>query len=410
MSDVRPRGLRQPLLGVAALLITVGISLGFCALFAPATLASWVSLPLVSAVPAIMILDLGLHLQWPAVLTKVSRPVRALLFTGIAALASAIVTTLSLLAIGGGVTPPNPFVILFGVQSVPVTLVLVVLFRCWPFTALTKSKGLVGVGTFVLTYVITWVLFRVFFDFGFLKGSPVYVERLDPKGLFSAWQSVAFIVAVAAVLLLFLPFDFWPLSVLIAKRPALSKEPAFGLLSGGLALILTFAFWGILVGLGGMDPVVFLVRVTLALIFGIFIVLTLFQGAGFGGLKQPVKGVAVTAAVIVAAVAVQMLYGWAAHRIDPGISAGPPSYAFELWLATAWMSVTFPLIVVFSDALGFWPLLLERAPRRRRRIRDLSGDRDVRDQQPDESGPGARGASVVSGTVVPRRGPQWSPR
>ena len=359
MTDVQPRGLRQPLLGVAALVITVGLSLGFCALFAPATLTTWIALPLVGAVPAIMILDLGLHLEWPAVLTRVSRPVRALLFSGIAALASAFVTTLSLLVIGGGVTPPNPFVILFGVQSVPVTLVLVVLFRCWPFTALTKNKGLVGVGTFILTYVITWVLFRVFFDFGFLKGTPVYVGRLDPKGLFTAWQSVAFIVALAAMLLLFLPFDFWPLSILVAKRPTLGKEPVFGLLSGGLALVVTLAFWGILVGLAGMDPVVFLVRVTLAIIFGIFIVLTLFQGAGFGGLKQPVKGVAMTAAVIVAAVVVQVFYGWVAHRIDPGIAAGPPSYAFELWLATAWMSVTFPVIVVFCDALGFWPLALE---------------------------------------------------
>ena len=106
MTDAQPRGLRQPLLGVAAFLITVGISVAFCALFSPATLTTWISLPLVAAVPAIMILDLGLHLEWPTVLTRVSRPVRALLFTGIAALASALVTTLSLLAVGGGVTHP----------------------------------------------------------------------------------------------------------------------------------------------------------------------------------------------------------------------------------------------------------------------------------------------------------------
>ena len=43
--------------------------------------------------------------------------------------------------------------------------------------------------------------------------------------------------------------------------------------------------------------------------------------------------------------------------IDPDMTAGPPGYGLELWLATAWMSVTFPLIVVFCDALGFWPLV-----------------------------------------------------
>ena len=357
MTDAQQRGLRQPRLGAGARLITVGLSLGFCALFAPATLETWIALVFTNAVPAMVILDLGLHLEYPAVLTRVSQPARALLFVGLAALASAVVSPLMLLLIGGGVTPPDPFAVLFAVQTVPVALVLAILFRCWPFAALTKHKGGIALGTLVLTYLVTWIVFRVFFDFGFLEGAPVYLERLDPKGLFSAWQSAAFVITIAALLLCFVLLDFWPLSALAAKRPALGREPVFGLLGLAVVLLATLVVWGIPVGLAGVDPVTYLVRVPVSLIFGVFVVLTLFQGAGFGRLRQPVKGLEMTAAVIIAAAAVQVLYQAAAHLVAPGMNAGAPSYERELWIATAMLGITFPVIVVFCGALGFWPLV-----------------------------------------------------
>jgi len=356
MTDRQERGLRQPLRGAAAFVVTVGASLTFCAFFSSATLGSWIALVFIGMVPAMVVLDLGLGLGFPGVLARASQPAKGLIFVALAALVSAVVSPLVLYGIGGGVTPPNPFAILFLVQTVPVTLVLVLLFRCWPVTALSKRPGVVGAGTLVLAYALTWVIFRVFFDFGFLKGTPVYLDRLDPKGLFAAWQSAAFVVTAGAVLLCFALFDFWPLPALIAKRPAVAREPLFGLLSGAVVLLVTLAVWGIPVGLAGVDPVVFMTRVPVAVIFGVFIVLTLFEGTGFTRLTQPLKGVAMTAAVLVLAVAVQVLYGAAAGVIAPGMKAGAPSYELELWLATSMLGVTFPVIVAFCDGLGFWPL------------------------------------------------------
>ncbi len=359
MTEARQAGLRQPLRGAGALVITVALSLGLCASFAPATLRTWIALLFTNAVPAMVVLDLGLRLEFPAALTRVSRPVRGLLFVGIAALVSAVVSPLVLALIGGGATPPDPFAVLFAVQTVPVTLALVILFRCWPLTAVTKRKGAIALGTLVLAYVLTWVVFRIFFDFGFLKGAPVYFERLDPKGLFAAWPAAAFVVTIAAVLVCFLLFDLWPLNALAARRPAAGREPVFGLLGAAVVLLVTLIVWGIPVGLAGMDPVAYLVRVPVSLIFGVFIVLTLFQGFGFGRLRQPLRGLAMTAAVVVAAAAVQVLYGAAAHLVDPSMQAGPPSYARELWIATAMLGVTFPVIVAFCGAFGFWPLVRE---------------------------------------------------
>jgi Protein of unknown function (DUF1638) len=356
MTDGQRPGLRQPLLGAAAFVITVGVSLGFCALFSAATLGSWVALLFIGAVPAQVVLALGLHLDYPAVLRRASQPVKGLLFVALAVIVSAIVSPLVLYGVGGGVTPPNPFAIMFLVETVPVTLALVLLFRCWPLTALSKHQGVVGAGTLVLAYVLSWAIFRVFFDFGFLKGSPAYLARLDPKGLFTAWDPVAFIVAFGAVLLCFVLFDFWPVSALALRRPVVARQPLFGLLSAGIVALVALAAWGLAVGLAGVDPVVFMARVPVVVIFGVFIVLTLFQGAGFARFKQPAKGVAMTATVIVAAAAMELLYGAAARLIVPGIPAGAPTYGLELWLATAMLGVTFPVIVAFCDGFGFWPL------------------------------------------------------
>jgi hypothetical protein len=328
------RGLRQPLLGVAAFVVTIGASLVFCALFSAATLGSWVALFFIGAVPAQVVLALGLHLEYPAFLRKARQPAKGLIFVALVALVSAVVSPLVLYGIGGGVTPPNPFAILFLVQTVPVTL--------------------------VLAYVFTWVIFRVFFDFGFLRGTPAYLGRLDPKGLFTAWDSAAFVVAMGAVLLCFVLFEFWPLTAIALRRPAVARQPLFGLLALGIVLLVTLVVWGVPVGLAGMDPVVFMARVPVVVIFGVFIVLTMFQGVGFARFTQPARGIAMTAAVIVLAAAMEVLYGAAARTIVPGVAAGAPTYGLELWLATAMLGVTFPVIVAFCDGFGFWPLLRAR--------------------------------------------------
>ena len=40
----------------------------------------------------------------------------------------------------------------------------------------------------VACYVINYMLFRVFFNYEFMKGAPVYVPAQDPHGMFNAWN------------------------------------------------------------------------------------------------------------------------------------------------------------------------------------------------------------------------------
>ncbi len=124
-----------------------------------------------------------------------------------------------------------------------------------------------------------------------------------------AWKWAAFIVTAGAVLLLASwLFEFWPLSVLVAKRPALAREPLLRAAERRRrARSVTLVVWGIPVVLAGADPVVFMTRAPVAVIFGVFIVQAIFQSVGFSRFAQALKGVAMTATMIVLALVVQVI-------------------------------------------------------------------------------------------------------
>src|SRR5437867_11209535 len=106
----------------------------------------------------------------------------------------------------------------------------------------------------------------------------------------------------------------------------------------------------------GMDVMAFLVRVPVPFIFGTIIVMNMLQGSLFAKRTQPVKGVlnAIAAAVIGAALA--QMYGALAPHVTGPLHAGPPGYDFEVWLASALLSVTFPFLIFYAEFFKLWPL------------------------------------------------------
>ena len=106
----------------------------------------------------------------------------------------------------------------------------------------------------------------------------------------------------------------------------------------------------------GTDPMVFLVSVTVPFIFGSIIVLNMFQNSLAGSLAQPVKGIVNTVLVIVIGQALAMLYRAAAPMLAGPLTPGPPGYDFEVWLANALLSVTFPFLIFFAAYFAYWPL------------------------------------------------------
>jgi hypothetical protein len=143
------------------------------------------------------------------------------------------------------------------IAVVPTTFWLAIMFGGWPFTAVTKNPIISGLLLLVAAYAITFLVFRVFFNYGFLEGAPVYLASA-PRGMFNAVTALVFYVTALAGMFLVLCFDLWPLTA----SPTVMRQPVLGLVWTLVALLL--AGIAVNIGLGAMriDPMIFLTRVT----------------------------------------------------------------------------------------------------------------------------------------------------
>jgi len=201
-------------------------------------------------------------------------------------------------------------------------------------------------------YVVNYLLFRVFFDYGFMQGAPVYVASLDPHGMFNAWSALVFYLAALGPMFLLLHFDLWPLT----KFPAVMQQPVLGIVWTIIALALGGLAFYVGIGILGMDPVAFMVRVPVPFIFGTIVVLNMVQGSLFAELTQPVKGVVSFIAAVVIGTALAQMYLALMPLVTGELKAGPPAYDQEIWLASALLSVTFPFLIFHAEYFKLWPL------------------------------------------------------
>ncbi|CAA7625564.1 conserved membrane hypothetical protein [Candidatus Terasakiella magnetica] len=349
-------GLKQPILGIAATLVAVILSLTICSRFDPATFGSWVALLVMSAIPLQIVIGLVWQSKYPGFLDGMAQPGRGIAIVFMMAAAAAIVTPAILSVVGGWALPPTPFVIMYTIVSVCTAFWLVAVFQCWPMSAVSGHPAVIGIGVYVLAYVSAWVLFRTCFDFGAMKDAPFYIAALDPKGAFPAWNALSYIVTTVAVIMWFVMLDFWPTATLATMIPALGRQPLFGLTSAVLVLAIAAGLWLLGVRVLHMDVVDYMVRVPVSALFGEFIMLVMMQTAPFQTVRQPLKGLILLVLVVILAVAMYAVYKTAATILVGAMPSGAPTYGMDLWIATAMLSVTFPVFVAMGDGFAFWPL------------------------------------------------------
>ncbi|MDO8608098.1 MAG: hypothetical protein Q7R40_16300 [Phaeospirillum sp.] len=349
-------GLKQPVLGIITALVAVCLSLAFAAQFNPAIFGSWVAQVIMSAIPMQIVIGLVWQSAYPGALGRMGQPVKGLAILAMMLAAAMVMTPVILLLVNGGIGMPTPFAIMFTIVSVCSAFWLVAVFQCWPMAVLSKHPGVIGMGVLVLAYVTTYVVFRLGFDFSAMKGAPFYAAALDPRGAFPAWNALSFIVTTVSVIMGLVLLDFWPTATIAAAIPALSRQPLFGLLNAVLVLAIAAAMWTVGVRVMGMDVVDYMVRVPVSGLFGEFIMLVMMQTAPFQTTRQPVKGMLLLALVTVLAVAMYRAYAAAAIVLMGAMPGGAPGYGLDLWIATAMLSVTFPVFVALGDGFAFWPL------------------------------------------------------
>jgi hypothetical protein len=330
---------KQVAVGFAATLIVIAISLGLVSRFSFPMFAGWVSFYLLCIIPMEIIASVTWGAQQPAFVGALKQPAKGL-------------APIQFATVGKSIGPPTPMLMMCTIVSVVITFWLAIMWGGWPITKLVKNPVAAGLTLLVVCYLLNYLLFRIFFSYEFMAGAPVYVPSLDPHGLFNAWNALVFYLTALMMMFVVIHFDLWPLT----KFPAVMQQPVLGIVWTILVLVLgAVAFYIGVVALK-MDPVAFMVRVPVPFIFGTIVVLNMMQGAMFAKLKQPLKGVVSTVAAAVIGSILALVYGLLVRVVTGELRPGPPSYDFEIWLASALLGVTFPFLIFHAEFFKLWPL------------------------------------------------------
>ena len=345
----------QPVLGIAATAIAMAAALAFIALFDFPSFAGWISFFLLCLIP----MQIVVVVMWganPAFVARMTQPMKGLVLVLLTVAVGAVIAPLVLAAAGEGISPPGPIPSHFVIIVVPTTFWLAIMWGGWPFTLVSKNPIVAGGLLLVTSYVLTYAIFRIFFDYGFMEGAPVYLASA-PQGAFNAINALVFYVTALAAMFLILCFDLWPFTT----SPQMMKQPVLGVVWTVTALLIGGVAMWIGVSSMGVDPMIFFTRVTAPFIFGTIIVLNMLQNSVFAAMAQPVKGVLNTAAAAVIGIALARLYGMLAPTVTGTLPSGAPGYEFEIWLANALLSVTFPFLIFYAAYFGYWPLAKHRS-------------------------------------------------
>lgn len=341
----------QPLFGTLATAIVMAIALAFISLFEFPTFAGTVSFFLLCLIPAqiVMVVTWGAKVPFAPGL---GQPRAGIVLLAVNLLMGMLLMPLVLQVAGEGIRPPGPVPSHFAIVVVPTTFCLAIMFGGWPFTAVIRNRVTAGLGLLATSYAITYVLFRTFFGYGFLEGTPADLASA-PAGPFNAVMALVFDLTSLAVMFLVLCFDLWPFT----RGPRLMTQPVLGIVWTLVALAAGGALMYVGVGVMGADPMIFLTRVPVPFIFGSIVVLNMLQGRLWSGLAQPLKGVATASTAMALGIALASIYGRLAPVVTGPLPSGPPNYAYEIWLANALLSVTFPFLIYLAAFFAYWPLL-----------------------------------------------------
>ncbi|ABG42394.1 hypothetical protein Patl_3894 [Paraglaciecola sp. T6c] len=344
------------LIGVCATLLVLAISAliiaGFTQVFGLPFFLEWVGTFLLCATPFQVMMAVVWHHRVPSKIAEMSQPLKGVILTSMVLLAGSIITPILYFTVGQGVM--SPILIHFAIQSVGVSLLVILIFGGWPINKLTDNPLWQGIAILIYCYLLNYVLFKLFYDYSFFSGLPFYSPELEPGGMFNGISALSFAVTVVAMVMVATMFELWP----ITKMGKDINQPLMGLLSTGLIVCVSGVVYYIFVGLLKMEPMDFMVKGPVCIIFGTFLVENMMQFQLFSQCVQPLKGLLKVVLCLIGAFVMYHLYSYAlpffaGTDLVPGPEMG---YAREAWIGTATLGVTFPVINIIAGAFELWPV------------------------------------------------------
>jgi hypothetical protein len=341
--------MKQPVLGIVALIVVIIVSLGIISLFEEAVFSSWVSFFFMCLVPIQLVMAMVWQTNYPPLLNGMPQPAKGLIMTLISIAVAACVAAFAFFIVGKG-HGPTPMVIFYVILTIALTFWFAALWQCWPVTLFTSNPLIIGISVLLVAYLGGYVIFNIFYDFSFLQGAPVYFADADPGGLFNAWDFMVLLVTSVATIMILPLFEGWPVRAI--KNPTVNV-----IVSSALVLTLAYSFYCIGVYVFGMDQIIFMIMVPVSFLFGTFLPLTFFQGTLLKDMQQPMKGIILFIFAAISAFILQQLYLILGPMVSGPLVAGPEgNYQKELWLSNALLGLTFPVLVIMLDYFQFWPM------------------------------------------------------
>ena len=357
-------GIKQPLLGLLGIVVVLFIAFGIIVWFKPGTFIPWAGELAMCLIPFSIIMGMVWKANYPAPAATLEQPLKGLYLLLINMIFGSLVAAWSIKTVGGFVVPPTPPLIFFTIMTVIMTFWCVVVWQGWPASAIKGDHpAFVGFGTLIVSYALALILYYAFFNFDFMKGAPFYAAVMPPSGAYNAFSSLAFFLTALAVILAWVELDFWPLNLIPPKSPSFGKQPVWGIVVSIIVIIVAYIIKWIFVDSMGKDVFVYTLRVPICMIFGEFIMLLLMQTAPVQTMKQPGKGIILIILNIILAIVMYYLYRWFSFLIAGTLPGGPPDYILELWIATALLGFTFPVIATYTGFFNYWPLTEPKPPK-----------------------------------------------
>ena len=343
---------RQPAVGLLATAIVAAISLFIISVLDFATFTGPVAFVIMTIVPAQLLIGMIWHGEHPKFAATASQPMQGVYFLLFSMITGAIVGSCMVMGVGGGTWPPTPMLVMYEILSVIVAFWVFGIWGAWPVTALVKQPFAAGIIALIVNYLIAYGIFRLCYDFSFMAEAPVYVAAQDPQGMFNAWDGQVFGISTVAALLLFVNFELWPLT----RYPKVMQQPVLGVVLSACCLVVGGVIHFVIVEVKQMDVADYMIRIPIAFIFGTIIVQNMLERTLFAGKPQPLKGGLAAAHAALIGFIMFKIFEVMAPIVSGELPSGLPTYVFEIWMASALLGVTFPLLIVAVDFFKLWPL------------------------------------------------------
>ena len=341
-------------LGLVGFVVVMLLAIVVFSLFSVSVFTSWVGYLFMCATPAQVIIALLWKTNYPSQLQRLAQPIKGLVLLAMTIGAGLIVAILVYYLVGSGVGAPTPMLNMYIIMSVVVSLWLIPVWHCWPISRFSDHPGVVGIVALIAVYFIAYGLFNLLFDFSFLSAAPFYSVQQDPQGLFNAWAVLSCSVTTVSIVMALVLLDFRPVQKIVGT----AGQPWAGIVSTVIIAVLATALYCLFTVYLSFDRVDYLVRVPVCFIFGVFIVNNLMRHQLLISIAQPLRGVCLIVCAILCTLLIYQLYVLLACVLNTdALLSGAPTYELEVWIATATLGVTFPIIITVSEYFQFWPII-----------------------------------------------------